>query len=222
MPLRLRIICVALMVTIVIAIGALSRWQDARHAFEVIFFAAQTAILGVAVAALIYARGQVEEARELRSAQLQQARATFLLELDSRWESDRIRQAASLFARMRREEIQKAGKNDPHLNDEQKRHYAAITFNDQLNIIRSSTELQDLEKYRSLIGLAGFVETMGVMVKRGYVPAEDINELLGGPVLDFGTFFARHINERQNETGVLKGLFENALDLVERIKQLRS
>jgi hypothetical protein len=60
------------------------------------------------------------------------------------------------------------------------------------------------------------------MVKRQYVSAEDIDDLFRGPILDFGTYFTEHIIDRQKEEGVVEGLFENALSLVESVKRIHT
>jgi hypothetical protein len=63
------------------------------------------------------------------------------------------------------------------------------------------------------MSICGFFETAGLMVKRGYVPAEDLINLFGGPLGIVSTCYRAHIQERQKETGVLAGLYEHALEL---------
>src|SRR5437879_151013 len=64
--------------------------RETRDALEISFFTAQTVIFIVAVSALSYAKEQIDEAREMRAIALRQARATFLLELDRRFESQEV------------------------------------------------------------------------------------------------------------------------------------
>ena len=114
--------------------------SEARDALEVIFFIAQTTIVLIAIVALAYARDQVEEAREMRSAQLRQARATFLLELDRKWDSPEIRNASRIFARMRRDCLRDARIQYKNLNDDARRLKGAELFSSKLTYFRISEE----------------------------------------------------------------------------------
>ncbi len=194
---------------------------EARDALEIIFFIAQTLIVVIAIVALAYARDQVEEAREMRAATLRQARATFLLELDRKWDSPEITGASRTFARQRRDCLNDARIQYPTLNDEARRLKAGELFSAKLTYFRTSEKEEEVAIYRSLYAFAGFLETIGVMVRRQYVSLQDVDDLFRGPILDFGIYFTGHILERQNEEGVVEGLFENALSLVESVRRGR-
>jgi hypothetical protein len=218
----------AIAITILIAMAYGLHWitpslpSSRTELLEEIFFTAQTILVLVAILAFAYARDQVEEARQMRSAQLRQATATFILELDRKWDSEEIRKALRIFARMRRDCLRDARIQYQTLNDEARRPKAGELFSSKLTYFRTSDKEEELDIYRSLYTFAGFMETIGVMVKRQYVSAEDIDDLFRGPVLDFGIYFTGHILERTREEGVVEGLFENALSLVERVKQIRT
>jgi hypothetical protein len=186
---------------------------------EVAFWIAQTLVAVLAIFALGYAAVQIDEAGGLRRASLLQARGTFLLQLDERWDSPEMSHSWLAFHKLRTEAITEVSQGGGNLSDTAKVQRAAALFPEKLRNLRTNKP----EEYAKLITvLLGFCETVGVMVKKEYVLAEDVYDLLAGPILDIGIYCKAHIKERQDEMGVLKGLFEHALYLIDRMEEIRA
>jgi hypothetical protein len=185
---------------------------------EIAFWISQSLVPVVALFAMAYAAMQIDESTKMRSAAILQARANFLLQLDERWDSPEISESFIKFYEMRSTAIAEVEKLGLNLSDVAKVQRAADSFPDRLTELRSNKP----EEYKRLTLLLGFFETMGVMVKKGYVSDEDMYDLFSGPILEVGKFFRAHIKERNEEMGVLKGLYEHALFLVDRIQAIRA
>jgi hypothetical protein len=133
--------------------------------------------------------------------------ATLLLELDARWDSQELRDARKLFAKMG-EDITKIVSNaNPLANDGAKEALLRAEWTKVLRDMRTQSEAE----YLKLIGWCGFFETVGLMVKRRYISRSDIIDLFEGPLVDLDRTFRNHFEEREKEMGVPAGLFEHAL-----------
>jgi len=139
----------------------------------------------------------------------QVSQATLLLELDARFDSSEMRQARNQFATVSEDVEKVVAANHPLANDVAKREHAAQLWKETLGLLRTDNEAT----YLKLIGWCGFFETVGLMVKKGYLSEEDVLDLFKGPLVDLDKAFRLHIEERGKETGVPNGLFEHALSL---------
>jgi len=135
------------------------------------------------------------------------AKASFLLELDSRW--DNLFAARNWVAAIRLQIMQEIGEKSPLLDEKQRKERARDAFTNKLDKLHAETN----EKYRHVLELSGFFETVGLMVIKGYVKLGDVVALLKGPILNFEVDFSGHIANRQKEMHMPTGLFENALAL---------
>ena len=174
----------------------------------------QTLLLIVAIVALLYASGQVRAVHQSNQVSLNIGWATLLLELDRRWEGPELLDTRQLVTEITEELTEKIGHDHPRLDDMGKVGQLGEEFAKRLDQMRSD----DLTNYLLVMRFCGFFETVGLMVEQGYVPLDEIDRLFRGPVLTVGTCFRRHIDARQNETGVPIGLFEHALSLADRVK----
>ena len=172
------------------------------HFLEQFSWASQIIIVIVAVVTAIYAGKQLSVMRRV-------SQATFLLELDARFDSEALRDSRKLFSKLC-EDITTIVSNDyPLVAEATRLVHCAEKWKGVLNQMRT----EDEEGYLKLIGYLGFFETVGMMVSKGYVSREDVFELFRGPLVDAYQCFHLHIDDRQNEMGVPEGLFEHALKL---------
>lgn len=194
--------------------------HEARNALEVTYFIAQTVIAVLAFVTLLFVRKQVEEAKDARIATLRQSRATFLLELDRRWDTPEVNKSLRSFRAICDEELKRAASSSPQGDESTRVSMAVAAFTIRLREMRNDDSQR--ERYNDLLTLPNLLETIGVMVKKGYVGIEDIADLFERSILDFGMFFKDHICERREEPGVPKRFLQNAVLLADRVAQLRS
>jgi hypothetical protein len=170
---------------------------------------AQVLVTLIAIAAAVVAWFQLGEMGDYRKQRLRIANATLLLELDHRFDSKELVEARELFVQTAEEISAAVSGKHPLANEEEKLVKMIADWTERLDALRKDGK----DKYSQLLRIGGFFETVGMMVKREYVSAQDALGLFRGPILMFGRYFKPHIDSRQNEAGVPKGLFEHALYL---------
>ena len=145
-----------------------------REDAEFLFFVAQTAISIIAIIALLYARAQVAEAKINTTIIAQQAQANSLLSLEQRWNSDQVREARKCLVGLASQLRQEVFKEHNHLNDDAAMQKVQSRFTDELSKLMK----EDLTgRYVVVLRVFGFFETVGLLVRRGYVSIEDIDLL---------------------------------------------
>jgi len=142
-----------------------------------------------------------------------QARATFLLQLDIRWEGlfEQRKWHATLFDKIEKE----VSTEYPQLEAIRKKE----VISEKIAKILDDLLKNDIDTYRNFIHLGGFFEIVGLMVDRKYVSLEDIAGLLKGPIILFEETFRNHIDARKHEEKMPEGLFEHASSLAEKTKK---
>jgi hypothetical protein len=130
-------------------------------------------------------------------------RASFFLELLAQWDAAPLLDARNALVALHHELTPIASYQKQ----------ISQVFAEKLRELRSTKD----PSYPKLLKFCSFFEAAGLMVRRGYVPFEDINGLFSGSIAFMETCFAQHIHERQKEPGTLPGLYENALYLIERL-----
>ena len=73
--------------------------------------------------------------------------------------------------------------------------------------------------YVALMRISGFWETMGYLVKNGYITIDAITNLFGGAVVEFDDAFRVHLKRRGDEEGVPEGFYEHALYLADEVRR---
>lgn len=139
-----------------------------------------------------------------------QARATFLLELETKW--DRIEGS-----RKRARVIEDAVRKDVfsrHSNkkDSEQEKLLREAYADYLRDLKAS----EPESFTELSEYWGFHETLGLMVRKGYVPFKDAYLLYKGPLIEIDRACSRFVDEWQKEAHIPPGLYENMLYLARR------
>lgn len=185
------------------------------HWLQAIYWLSQIGLLFVAISALFFAYHEVSEARTNNRENSLQAKASFLMTLDGRWDSQEMIEARHLFYHRKELVENLVAENHRRLDNEARKSRIQTEFNNQLQEMREN----QTEQYTKLLRFCAFFETVGLMVKQGYVDIDEISSLFKGPILDIDRFFRPHIAERQQELGVPSGLFEHALNLVDSVKR---
>lgn len=176
---------------------------------EYIFWWSQICLFVVATIGVIIAFVQL-------STIASHAKATFLLELDRRFEGPELQAARRTMHQMREHSATLASQQHPQGGDAQRLSFMRQRCTQTIEEMRR----QDPRGYSRLMRVLGFFETVGVMVKRNYIALDEIDRLFRGPILDIDMFFRDHIEQRGRETGVPDGLYEHALYLVSEVRRI--
>jgi hypothetical protein len=181
-----------------------------KEVAEPMFWWATILLPVVTAAAIVYARAQV-------AVIAKQARATLLLELVNKWNSQDMESAKLIFRGIDRASRNKVFPENSNMNDNEglrklEDHFSQVMKN-------MSYDEEKANDYHTLCRLMTFFETLGLFVNKGYVSLEDVDGLFRGPILQTGLLFTKHIHEKQQERGIYAGLYENALSLIAKIKQ---
>lgn len=142
----------------------------------------------------------------------QQARAEFLLELHVQWQQ--LTASRDAFNTLKSEVSDAVEQANPGLGEAALQEKKRNAYEPKLNTIYKGEQ----KRYRLLMKLFSFFENMGYMVKRNYISEADVIALYKGPILDMGVVLSRHIAWRQSAANISSGLYENLLDLVERVE----
>jgi hypothetical protein len=169
----------------------------------------------VATVSLVYAAVQAHHVRIANEQSSKQARATFLLELDARFEGDDLSEARKLYnTTLDSLDKEIAAKN--HRLDGPARHEKlAEAMADCLNEWQASSP----KSYGRMRQYLGFFETVGLMVRQKYIKIDDVDFLFRGPILDLNKGLQQHIDWRQQKEDVPNGMYENALYLLKEVQK---
>ena len=156
---------------------------------------AQTGLFLFAAIAVLVGKEQIKTA-------IIHNRASVVLELDNRWESDAIIESRTLL-------------NDLYTNVRASKPPEAWTmaYNRQLADLRSN----DPRKYRTMMRLAGYFETAGWVIGKQYVDQKDFFDLFRASVVQFGEVFEDHLVVLQRLEDA-PTLYEHALSLIREAK----
>jgi hypothetical protein len=176
---------------------------------ELLSWGAQLLLVVIAIGAAFVAAYQLREMGRYRSQRLQIANAQFLMNLDDRWDSQRMQESRVILNAMRENIMKKVGSANPTLNDAERTRHIKQEWIASLQDKRDNSP----DEYAVLMSFCGFFETVGLMVDRQYVQNDDVFELFLGPIIDVATYFGGHIAELEKETGMPEGLYRHALNL---------
>lgn len=197
---------------------ALEGYTAAPPSFlEQLAWLATVALAFITGGAAWLAKGQLQSIRTSREDTLQIARATFLLELDRRWDSPEMTDARTMFVSKRDAVKASTSVAAPLASDDEKQRMVSEAFKSELANMRKDTAAD----YLKIMRMVAFFETAGLMVDRKYIPADEIILLFKGPITEINVCFRAHIEQRQKEMGVPTGLYEHALNLASRLEKAR-
>ena len=83
---------------------------------------------------------------------------------------------------------------------------------EKIDALRADDKEVDL--YEQFFTYLAFFETVGLMVRKRYVPLQDVVLLYKGPIFDIDIVFRHHLEEWQQHGNIPKGLLENVLFLI--------
>jgi hypothetical protein len=170
----------------------------------------------VAIIALIYGGRQLAEMREGNRKQTEsarnqelQTRAAVLLNLDQRWETEPMLTCRAdldaLIVEVKNEAAKLwRGQSDTEILERSAELYAKRF---------AQMAEEDRTRYAQLMRICGFFETVGCVVRAGYVPKKDVLNLLSISILTAGDVFQPHIRKLV-EQGAPKIIYENFLWIV--------
>ena len=180
-----------------------------HHWLEFAYWSSQTALFFVVLVGTMFAGYQLKEIKESDARRADQAKATFLFELDKMWESTEFAAARVAFETLRADVEQWAETNHKH-RDAVGRLQA---MREEFSVRLFQLQKQNLAEYARLMRLCGFFETAGMLIKSRYVREGDILELYGGALIRLGETFGAHLRNRAEE--LPKGYMENFIRLAD-------
>lgn len=172
------------------------------HWLQIISWIAQILVLAALAYAAYAAHKQIEQNTKI-------AHAGLMLDLDKRWDSAEMQETRRLFTATSSDISKMVAEEIPRANDAGREARTREKWAEYLKHYRD----HDVETYSKLMAMCGFFETVGVMVKKGYISERDMLDLFEGPIVAIGRCYKEHINERTQETGVPDGLYEHALKI---------
>jgi hypothetical protein len=179
------------------------------------------ALATIAALALWFAWRQVREMQEstrrqadsARNVELQ-TRANILLTLDERWETEpmlSVRRELEILISVVEAELARA---DPQSRDLLRLRRAPV-----LAARLDQMRREDFEQYFRLCKISGFFETVGYVVRAGYIPLDDVINLLGGSILEAGRVFRPHIQATKSQPGGDPRMYEHFLWLLGELEK---
>ncbi|WP_162914577.1 hypothetical protein [Desertibaculum subflavum] len=166
-------------------VDALSGQNDRVRAFlELGYFVANIALPIIAVAALIFARGQIQEARNAR-------RAALYTNIDSRWSEPRMSRARRNFFKIIEDFIVEHGDGRPiseYLADAANYRKLQLYIAKQLSDMKHNAYM----RFESIMLLIDYLDWVAVLWKRGLLDLDDLDHLLGLVFVDMNRLLEAH------------------------------
>jgi hypothetical protein len=181
-----------------------------REIAELSFWWAGVAMPLVTFGVILYARAQL-------TVIANQAQATLLLNLVDKWNSEAMLESRKLFRMKQSETKEFIFSQHVKLNDQESK----TKLNERFNVVIDDLYKNDLlGDYTVLMRMMNFIETIGLLVGKGYISVADVDGLFRGPICQCVAAFKSHITSRQKEKDVTPGLCENALSLFRKIEEI--
>jgi len=141
-----------------------------------------------------------------------QTRATVLLTLDERWESEHM-----FTLRKEYEDFLEHAFSEANRRSTRQRPVDVLQVcGELLEALRVSRDAKEAERYSKLFRLCGFFETLGYATTAQYIRVADVHGLLGASIAECGLVFKSHILGLQRQR---PGLLENFVELVDKIEE---
>jgi len=179
---------------------------------ESVAYAATIVMALIAGYALYFARAQILAARS-------GTKATFLVDLDGRWEGTEMKEARARWREMRDAVTQHIEQTYPEASRNEKR----AKRGEHCSKVLHTMVHKEPEKHITIMSIFGFFETTGYIVDNGFISAEEIVDLYGESILELDQFCWSYIEKRReeatNDTGVPTKLWEHARNLMLATRQ---
>lgn len=179
-------------------------------------------LIAVAVWALLFTRRQLaamqqSNEKQERSAYNQelQTRASVLLTLDQRWESEPLLSSRAALFVLEEEVLQKAAAQWPSRSIAALRRLSAPSFASRLEDL----EQQDPAKYFRLFQICGFFETVGYVARANYITLTDVYELFSVSINATAVVFRLYIQDLLDIRGADPALYSNLRWLISEVEK---
>lgn len=173
-----------------------------------VYYVSQIILVAVAVCTLVASALALRQSASAR-------RGALLLQLDDRFESQGMKSARNLLRTTDDAVRSVVTQAHIHATDEAKEVPVRNEWAKQLDDMR----INKPDDYMDMLVYAGFIESLGRMVKRNYISLEDVVSLFEDSILSIERAFRLHAQHRM-AAGEPKGLLENAFDLANRTKKM--
>lgn len=177
---------------------------------EAWYYLSQIALTGIVAVSAAFALIQLRLLKR-------QSQATFLMELDHRWEGSDMADARVTVLDFKKD-VERAIEADwKHLTQEEKRRKYEDLFEELLKKLHK----EDTKHYLEFARAWGFFETLGYLTKKRYFKAEAVATLFGFSIQQFEDMSKRHILWRDadecRKTGKAPHLYENFLEMAREV-----
>ena len=200
------------------------------HFLEIVAWTTTPALLLAAIGALIYTANQVHAMKEAnkgtalqvramteanKSASLQ-AHAALLLELDRRWNETAMVDAQQKIGKLMREIDAKAEARWKHLPPKDIRDRSQDLYAEEMKRLSENGG----SPYQEYMRLIVFLEMLGYVARKGYLPKADTINLFGGTILACRRVFYGHIKQIQAKPGTTGRAWEHAVWLMDEVRRV--
>lgn len=144
-----------------------------------------------------------------------QLRASVLLTLDQRWESEPLLTSRSELFALEKEVLQEAAAQWPGKPIADLRRLSAPLFASRLEDL----EEQDPAKYLRLFQICGFFETVGYVTKANYITLTDVSELFSVSINATAVVFRPYIQYLLDIRGADPMLYSNLRWLISEVEK---
>ena len=149
-------------------------------------------------AVLVALLGAIIAWRQLRTM-ADQMRATNLMALDDRWESDSFKPVRDEMQKLTREVSDAIAQNRKSATATERLSQSWEMYAERLYQLQ---RLQEPTQYELLLRVCGFFETVGYTANRKYLDVEDVIDLFGGSIRTASQIFESHIRKLQETPGL--------------------
>jgi hypothetical protein len=153
--------------------------------FELIYFISGVGILATAITALYGANKQIKLIHLSHEHDVHQRKALVYLEMENRWASPTMMVSKNKIAGL----VSQVNPNNLRNN------LFRSNFSNDISNIRKT----DRKHYLSLLGPINFLESVGVMVEKGYLEYEDVDALMAPALRLYDDVFRLHLLQRRKE-----------------------
>lgn len=185
------------------------------HWLEISTWVGALSLVVVALFALGHAAKQVQKMTEANKSASLQAHAALLLELDRRWNETAMVDAQRKTWKLIRKIDAKAEERWKHLPPKDIRERSREIYAEEMKRLSEDGG----SPYPEYMRLVGFLEILGYVSRKGYLPKADAINLFGGAILTCRRAFYGHIKQIQAKPGTTGRAWEHAVWLMDEVRR---
>ncbi len=142
-------------------------------------------------------------------------KATFLVELDARWEGTEMRGVRAKWVTMRSNVKEIVEQHYRNMTEVEKREKTGEECSKYLHDLR----IKNPREYNDIMSIIGFFENIGYWIDRKYISAEEVFDLFGEAIREIDRLCWKHIHKRIDESKTegagVSNLFKHACNLID-------